>query len=162
MTNLGFKRALQAKGIEVIAAPVGDRHVAEAMRDRGAVLGGEQSGHVIFADHATTGDGVLTALQVAAAVKASGEPLSSVGGLFDQVPQVLLNVKVGDKGGLDAAPEIWDEVARLEALLGEDGRVLLRPSGTEPLVRVMVEAVDPAQAQKVAEDLAGMVEKQLS
>lgn len=162
MTNLGFKRALQARGIEVIAAPVGDRHVAEAMVDHGAVLGGEQSGHVIFADHATTGDGILTALQVAAAVKSSGQPLSAAGDLFERLPQVLLNVRVADRDRLDRSAELWAEVAQAEELLGEEGRVLLRPSGTEPLVRVMVEALDEAQAQQVAEDLARAVEKHLS
>jgi phosphoglucosamine mutase len=162
MTNLGFHRALEARGIEVLAAPVGDRHVAEAMFDRGASLGGEQSGHVIFAEHATTGDGILTALQVAAAVGSSGEPLSKVSGLFDQVPQVLLNVKVARRDRLDASTELWAEVERAEAELGDEGRVLLRPSGTEPLVRVMVEALDPAKAQQIAADLARSVEKYLA
>jgi phosphoglucosamine mutase len=162
MTNLGFHRALEARGIEVIASPVGDRHVSEAMVDRGAALGGEQSGHVIFAEHATTGDGVLTALQVASAVRSSGEPLSRVSGLFEQLPQVLLNVRVASRDGLESATELWEEVARAEELLGDEGRVLLRPSGTEPLVRVMVEATVEARAQKVAEDLAKSVEKHLS
>ncbi|MEA2460081.1 MAG: phosphoglucosamine mutase [Actinomycetota bacterium] len=162
MTNLGFRRALEARGIEVIAAPVGDRHVAEAMLDRGAVLGGEQSGHVIFSDHATTGDGVLTGLQVAAAIKDSGTPLSATGSLFEEVPQVLLNVRVAHRERLEEATELWEEVARAEESLGEDGRVLLRPSGTEPLVRVMVEAVAPGRAEKVASDLASLVEKHLS
>jgi phosphoglucosamine mutase len=162
MTNLGFHRALEARGIEVIAAPVGDRHVSEAMVDRGAALGGEQSGHVIFAEHATTGDGVLTALQVASAVRSSGEPLSRASELFEQLPQVLLNVRVANRDGLESSTALWEEVARAEELLGEDGRVLLRPSGTEPLVRVMVEATDEGTAKKVAEDLAGAVNKHLS
>jgi phosphoglucosamine mutase len=162
MTNLGFRRALEARGIEVIAAPVGDRHVSEAMIDRGAVLGGEQSGHVIFADHASTGDGILTGLQVASALRASDRPLSQAANLFEQVPQVLLNVRVEGRDKLGGSSELWEEVARAEKELGSDGRVLLRPSGTEPLVRVMVEALDPAVATRVAERLARAVETYLA
>jgi phosphoglucosamine mutase len=162
MTNLGFRRALEARGIEVIAAPVGDRHVSEAMIDRGAVLGGEQSGHVIFADHAPTGDGILTGLQVASALRSSDRPLSQAAALFEQVPQVLLNVRVEGRDKLGGSNELWEEVARAEKELGSDGRVLLRPSGTEPLVRVMVEALDPAVAERVAERLARAVETYLA
>lgn len=161
MANLGFRRALEARGIEVFAAPVGDKFVAEAMADRGAVLGGEQSGHVIFGAHSTTGDGLLTGLQVASAVVTSASTLSELTDLFEPFPQVLINVPVADRASLDDAEALWDQVRAAEGALGEDGRVLLRASGTEPLVRVMVEAEDPAVAGKVAEDLAAAVSDHL-
>lgn len=157
MANLGFRRALEARGIEVFAAPVGDKFVAEAMADRGAVLGGEQSGHVIFGAHSTTGDGLLTGLQVASAVATSASRLSALTDLFEPFPQVLINVPVADRTSLDDAEALWDQVRFAEEGLGDDGRILLRASGTEPLVRVMVEAADPAIARKVAEDLAKAV-----
>ena len=161
MTNLGLVRALREKGIETFAAPVGDKYVAQAMADRGSVLGGEQSGHVIFAAHSTTGDGLLTGLQVAQAVVDSASTLSRLTDLFDPFPQVLLNVPVKDRAALDEAEQVWDEVRAAEARLGDDGRVLLRASGTEPLVRVMVEAVDEAIARTTAEDLAAAVVRHL-
>jgi phosphoglucosamine mutase len=162
MTNLGFHRALHDRGIEVVAAPVGDRFVAEAMAERGATLGGEQSGHVIFAEHATTGDGILTALKIAEIVAGSGgEPLSELARVFDRFPQVLLNVRVARRGELDSAEDLWDEVGAAERELGEDGRVLLRASGTEPIVRVMVEAGRVEEARRVAERLAAAVEELL-
>jgi phosphoglucosamine mutase len=162
MSNLGFKRALEAKGIGVIFAPVGDKFVAEAMAQHGAVLGGEQSGHVIMGKHSTTGDGILTGLQIAAIVAASGRPLSQLAHFFEPFPQVLINVEVAAKHKLDSHEPLWEEVRSAEAALGEDGRVLLRASGTEALVRVMVEAADPARAQSVAEDLAGSVRDYLN
>jgi phosphoglucosamine mutase len=161
MANLGFRRALEAKGIEVFAAPVGDKFVAEAMADRGAVLGGEQSGHVIFGEHSTTGDGILTGLQVAHAVATSSSTLSRLTDLFETYPQVLINVQVADRTALEGAEALWEEVRATESKLGEDGRVLLRASGTEPLVRVMVEAADPKMAQQAAEGLAQAVERHL-
>lgn len=162
MANLGFRRALSARGIEVIACPVGDKYVGEAMRDHGAVLGGEQSGHVIFGHHSTTGDGVLTGLKVAELVRTSDRPLSEMAEVFESYPQVLINVQVVKKERLDDARGLWDLVAEIEASLGDKGRILLRASGTEPLVRVMVEAADKRVARRVAEDLAGVVERELS
>jgi phosphoglucosamine mutase len=163
MTNLGFHRALRDRGIEVVAAPVGDRFVAEAMAERGAMLGGEQSGHVIFAEHATTGDGILTALKIAEMVAGSGgAPLSELAHVFDRFPQVLLNVRVARLEALESAEELWDEVRAAERELGEDGRVLLRASGTEPVVRVMVEAGRAEHAHRVAERLASAVKERLS
>ena len=157
MANLGFRRTLAEHGIEVIAAPVGDRFVVEQMRETGAVLGGEQSGHVIFAEHSTTGDGVLTALQVAAAVATSDATLSRLAHVFEPFPQVLINVPVKDRAGLEGAEKLWDKVRAAEATLGEDGRILLRASGTEQLVRVMVEAEDEEVAQRTASELASAV-----
>lgn len=162
MSNLGFIKALEKRGIEFIAAPVGDKHVAEAMVHNGAILGGEQSGHVIFGNLATTGDGVLTGLQLAAAVRRSGSVLSELAHFFEPYPQVLLNVRVEAKDRLDEATELWDEVAGVEAELGGEGRVLVRASGTEPLVRVMVEAADAQVARAMAERLAEAVRTHLS
>lgn len=162
MANLGFRRTLAEHGIEVIAAPVGDRFVVEQMRETGAVLGGEQSGHVVFAEHSTTGDGVLTALQVASAVAASDATLSRLAHVFEPFPQVLINVPVRDRSALEGAEELWDRVHAAEETLGEDGRVLLRASGTEQLVRVMVEAEDEAIARSTAERLAAAVAEDLA
>lgn len=161
MANLGFRRALAEHGIEVIAAPVGDKHVADAMAQVGAVLGGEQSGHVIFAEHSTTGDGILTGLEVAAAVAASDATLSVLAHVFEPYPQVLINVPVARRGALERAQALWDEVRAAEETLGQDGRVLLRASGTEPVVRVMVEAADAGLAQRLAERLADAVRAEL-
>ena len=162
MSNLGFVRALEDRGLEVVAAPVGDKFVAMEMAERGAGLGGEQSGHVIFAKHSTTGDGTLTGLQVAAILKNSDAPLSKLAHFFEPFPQVLINVEVANREALTNAAEVWEAVAMAEAALGHDGRVLLRPSGTEPLVRVMVEATDHAQAERTASELADIVRASLS
>ena len=161
MSNLGFVKALEERGMQVVAAPVGDKFVAAEMAERGAVLGGEQSGHVIFAEHSTTGDGILTGLQLAGILRASDAPLSKLAHFFEPYPQVLINVEVQNRDGLTDAEEVWDAVAKAEADLGDEGRVLLRPSGTEPLVRVMVEAADEATAQEVAERLSGIVRSSL-
>jgi phosphoglucosamine mutase len=161
MANLGFMRALQNRGIEVVQAQVGDKYVVEEMQRRDAVLGGEQSGHIIFAEHATTGDGILAGLQVARAVRDSGKRLSELAHVFEPVPQVLINVKVAAKEKLEGAAGLWEEVAKVEAEMGGDGRVLLRPSGTEPVVRVMVEAVEEASARRNAQRLVDAVERHL-
>ena len=161
MSNLGFVRALEERGLEVVAAPVGDKFVAKEMAQRGAVLGGEQSGHVIFAKHSTTGDGTLTGLQLAAILKNSDAPLSKLAHFFEPFPQVLINVEVSNRDDLPGADAIWEAVAPAEKTLGEDGRILLRPSGTEPLVRVMVEAADRTLAEETASDLAEIVRTSL-
>jgi phosphoglucosamine mutase len=161
MSNLGFRRALEEEGIEVITAPVGDKYVMEAMAERGAVLGGEQSGHVIFAEHATTGDGILTGLQLASILSTSDEPLSKLAHFYEPFPQVLINIPVRSRDELEATEEIWEAVRAVEGTLGDDGRVLLRPSGTEPLVRVMVEAADRDTAERSAASLAADVERLL-
>ncbi|HEX2295086.1 MAG TPA: phosphoglucosamine mutase [Actinomycetota bacterium] len=161
MTNLGLRRALARAGIDVVSVPVGDRFVAEAMTEHGAVLGGEQSGHVIFSTHSTTGDGVFTGLALAEIVAAAERPLSELAAVFEPYPQVLLNVRTADRGALEGAEEVWGAVREAESALGESGRVLLRASGTEPLVRVMVEAEDAATADRVARELAALVEARL-
>jgi phosphoglucosamine mutase len=157
MTNLGFRQSMEARGIEVVEVPVGDRHVLAALADRGLSLGGEQSGHLVFADHATTGDGLLAALQVLALVARSGRPLADLAGdAMTQLPQVLRNVTVTG-GAKEVVARMSEEVAAVEAELGSGGRVLLRPSGTEPLVRVMVEAPTAEQAATAADRLAAAV-----
>ena len=159
MSNLGFMRAMKAAGVSVISADVGDRYVLEEMRQGDFNLGGEQSGHLILADHAETGDGVLTALHLTAAVKRSGRSLAELALVFSRYPQVLINV-----GGVDRTRvgEMNSAVAAAESELGESGRVLLRPSGTEPVVRVMVEAAEVAVAERVALALADEVRAALS
>ena len=157
MTNLGFRRAMASLGIDVVETAVGDRYVLEAMREHGANLGGEQSGHVIFLDHIATGDGLLTALRLLEVVAATGRPLTELRNVMTEYPQVLRNVRVADRDGLDEASAVWAAVKHVEEQLGDGGRVLIRPSGTEPLVRVMVEADTKTHAAEVADELAGVV-----
>lgn len=153
MTNLGFRLAMEDHGITVVETAVGDRYVLEALEAGGWSLGGEQSGHVIFPELATTGDGLLTGVQVLAAVQRAGTTLAGAAAVMTQLPQVLVNVRVAQRRP-DVAEALAAEIAAAEARLGPTGRVLVRPSGTEPLVRVMVEAADPAVAQREAADLA--------
>ncbi|MFT3872767.1 MAG: phosphoglucosamine mutase [Nocardioides sp.] len=161
MSNLGFLQAMRAHGVEVHRTKVGDRYVLEAMKAAGFSLGGEQSGHVILSDHATTGDGILTALQVLERMATTGRSLRDLAAVVTRLPQVLVNVPDVDKVRAAADPVLSAAVFAEEAALGESGRVLLRPSGTEQLVRVMVEAPTPGQAQAVADRLATVVKEQL-
>lgn len=162
MSNLGLKIALREAGIRIRETAVGDRYVLEEMRANGYSLGGEQSGHVIFLDHATTGDGVLTGLQLAAQIAKTGKPLKELAAVMTRLPQVLINVKGVDKSRVKEDDGVSLAVAEAEAELGETGRVLLRPSGTEPVVRVMVEAADEDTAEAIAQRLAAVVERRLS
>jgi phosphoglucosamine mutase len=161
MSNLGFMHAMAESGIEVVTTAVGDRYVLEAMLQSDFNLGGEQSGHVIMRDHANTGDGLLTALQLLAEVKRSGQTLQELSRVMVRFPQVLINVKNVAKERLATSSAIADAVKAAETELGSNGRVLLRASGTEPLVRVMVEAQSDAVAQSVATKLAQVVETEL-
>lgn len=161
MSNLGFMHAMTEAGIDVVTTAVGDRYVLEAMLQSDFNLGGEQSGHVIMRDHANTGDGLLTALQLLAEVKRSGQTLQELSRVMVRFPQVLINVKNVAKERLASSTVIADAVKAAETELGSNGRVLLRASGTEPLVRVMVEAQSDAVAQGVATKLAQVVEKEL-
>ena len=154
MSNLGLRRALAAHGIDVVETPVGDRNVLLALEERGLVLGGEQSGHLVLREVATTGDGTLTGLALLDVMTRTGRPLSELAAVVEPLPQVLRNVSVDDRDALAAAEEFWAAVQAAEAELGADGRVLVRPSGTEPLVRVMVEASTQARAEAVATSLA--------
>jgi len=154
MTNLGFRLAMDVAGINVVETGVGDRYVLEALGAGGHSLGGEQSGHVIFADHATTGDGLLTAVALIDIVKRSERTLADIASdAMTSLPQSLVNVRVGERVP-DVAERLADEIAVVEADLGATGRILVRPSGTEPLIRVMVEAATPDQAQAAADQLA--------
>ncbi len=157
MSNLGFRLAMAQSGIEFVETGVGDRYVLEEMRAHNYSLGGEQSGHVIVSDFATTGDGVLTGLLIGAQVAASGVSLAGLAAVMTKLPQVLINVRGVDRIASKNDPQLLDSVAQAEAELGDHGRVLLRPSGTEPVVRVMVEAPTAQQAQQVAENLASAV-----
>lgn len=157
MSNLGLHLAMKAHGITVVTTAVGDRYVLEELRASGLALGGEQSGHVVLPAHATTGDGLLTAMRLMARMAATGKPLAELAAVMNRLPQVLVNVPVADKAAVAGSPEVRDAVGEVEAELGEEGRVLLRPSGTEQLVRVMVEAPAHATAQAAADRLAGVV-----
>jgi phosphoglucosamine mutase len=161
MANLGFKLAAQEALLTVVETGVGDRYVLEAMRAGGYVLGGEQSGHIILADHATTGDGVLTALHLLARVAETGASLADLASVVRKLPQVLLNVRDVDRSRVDTDPTLLAAVAAAETELGRTGRVLLRSSGTEPVVRVMVEAATADEAASVAHALADVVKATL-
>ena len=158
MSNLGFHDAMRESGITVIETPVGDKHVYAAMRDGGYILGGEQSGHIIQMGHATTGDGVLTGLHLLAAVNSIGIPVSAAGKMMTRYPQVLINVR-GDKDRAMADPALAEAVSAAKSKLGDAGRVLLRPSGTEPVIRVMVETRQSEVAEQVAGQLADAVRR---
>ncbi|WP_020578623.1 phosphoglucosamine mutase [Actinopolymorpha alba] len=162
LSNLGFMLAMQREGIAVEQTKVGDRYVLEAMKAGSFTLGGEQSGHVLLLDHATTGDGVLTAAHLLARVAASGRSLGELASVMTRLPQVLVNVRGVDKARADSDPAVLAAVKAASAELGETGRVILRPSGTEPVVRVMVEAPTFEDAQRVADDLARTVEHALA
>jgi phosphoglucosamine mutase len=162
MSNLGLLQAMEREGIHVRQTAVGDRYVLEEMRAGGFNLGGEQSGHVILLDHVTTGDGVLTGLMLAARVAETGRSIAELGAVMTRLPQVLVNVKGVDKSRVESDDDLQSAVRQEEDALDGAGRVLLRKSGTEPLVRVMVEAPTQEQADAVAARLAGVVRERLS
>jgi phosphoglucosamine mutase len=157
MANLGFHRAMREARIEVVTTQVGDRYVLEEMLRTGAMLGGEQSGHVIFREHATTGDGLLTAVRFLSLAVADRTSLAGLAACMRRFPQVIVNVRVEDREGLAEADDVWAAVRRAEEGFAGAGRVLVRASGTEPLVRVMVEAEDGASAEREAEAIADVV-----
>lgn len=161
MANLGLRKAMEAAGIRAIEARVGDRYVLEEMISHGARLGGEQSGHVIFADHATTGDGILTAVRFLSLAASTGRSVADLAAAMPRFPQVLENVRVAHKERLEEAAEVWEAVAEAERALDGGGRVLVRASGTEPLVRVMVEAETEERARRLAEGIAEVVARAL-
>jgi phosphoglucosamine mutase len=161
MSNIGLYKALDEVGIQSVKTAVGDRYVMEEMRSGGYNLGGEQSGHVIFLDHNTTGDGILSAIQLAGMVKKSGKSLGELKAAMRKYPQVLLNVRVADKSKLKGNVVLQASIDRVEAMLGDNGRVLVRPSGTESLIRVMVEGPDEAEIERYAEGIADVVRAEL-
>ena len=156
MANLGMRNTLSGIGISLHEVPVGDRNILEALEKNDWLLGGEQSGHIIFRDLSTTGDGVLTAVQALLALNRKGKILTNSKTIFSKVPQVLINVPV-ESNAEKIVQEITDEVNVASMELGDGGRILVRPSGTEPLVRVMVETLDPALASSIAEHLSNLV-----
>ena len=159
MSNLGLERALLARGIRMLRAEVGDRYVVEAMRREQLNLGGEQSGHVVFLDHNTTGDGILTALQVLALACRRQRPLSELTQVFEPVPQVQRSVRVREKPSFDALPKLKEVVSRVESELGEGGRVLVRYSGTEPVVRVMLQGEERSRIDTLAAEICEVVHR---
>lgn len=157
MSNLGFRDAMRAAGIDVVETPVGDRHLIAAMQEGKYVLGGEQSGHIVMLDHATTGDGMLTALHLLAEIARQGRTLAEVATVMTRYPQVLISVPGVDKGRVTTSAQLAAAIADAQAELGDTGRVLVRPSGTEPAVRVMVEASEAALAERLAGRLADAI-----
>ncbi|MEK5059364.1 phosphoglucosamine mutase [Paenibacillus sp. FSL H7-0326] len=162
MSNIGFYKATEKLGLKTAKTAVGDRYVMEEMRRGGYNLGGEQSGHVIFLDYNTTGDGMLTAIQLINTLKESGKKLSELKGLMKQYPQVLVNVRVEDKSKYEGNSVIEEAIAMIESKLGDNGRVLVRPSGTESLIRVMAEGPDRIELEQFVEHIAGVVKKELA
>lgn len=159
MSNLGLEHALRDRDIDFRRAKVGDRYVLETLRETGGILGGETSGHMIVLDKATTGDGLICALQILAIMKQTGKPLSELVAGMPKYPQTMVNVRTERRMDPGKSPEIQDAVARVEGELADSGRVVLRASGTEPVIRVMVEGEDEAQVVALAQKLASVVEK---
>jgi phosphoglucosamine mutase len=157
MSNLGLERAVRTAGGKVVRTQVGDRYVVDEMRRGGYNLGGEQSGHLVFLDHATTGDGIVAALRVLAIMARENRPLSELAKVMTRTPQVLVNTAVDRKIPLDQLPDVQRAIAAVERQLGEDGRVLVRYSGTESKVRVMIEGLDETQIKTWADELAGLL-----
>ena len=160
MSNLGLHQAIRKEGGTVVVTPVGDRYVLEAMRASGFSLGGEQSGHIIFRQFSTTGDGILTALQLLANLKESGKAMSELAGVMTRFPQVLVNVRVGTKEGWQDNEAICEAIEKAEAVLGEEGRILVRASGTEKLIRVMAEGPVQEQLDSLAQEVATVIDRE--
>jgi len=160
MSNIGLYQAIKAAGGRVEVAAVGDRYVLEAMLEKSLMLGGEQSGHVIFAEHSTTGDGTLTAIQLMAALKKSGKSMSELASVMTRYPQLLVNVTVASKDGWEENKAIIDAIAEGDKELGDNGRILVRPSGTEQLIRVMAEGPDMPTLERIVNKIANIVKQQ--
>lgn len=161
MSNVALERFMSAQGGRLVRTPVGDRYVTEAMRQGGYNLGGEQSGHVIFLDHSTTGDGTVCALQVLAVMKSTGQPLSALAGILHLAPQRLVNVRVSKRVPIETTEFLQEAIAAAESALGPEGRILVRYSGTEPLLRLMGEGPDAAALEEILEQLAATVRRHL-
>jgi phosphoglucosamine mutase len=161
MSNLGLERALAGHGIRLLRTPVGDKYVLEEMLRTGAVLGGEQSGHIIFSEYATTGDGLLTALRVIEIMKESGQGLDELTQDLEVYPQRLVNVRIKSRKPLSELPAVHEEIGAAEQALGDAGRVLVRFSGTEPLARVMIEGPDLVQVEALAARIAAAIQREL-
>ncbi len=161
MSNIGLEMAMQEAGIKVVRTPVGDRYVLEEMLAKGYALGGEQSGHIIFLDHNTTGDGIVTALQVLAIMRRQGKALSELAACMTSCPQVLVNVEVRRRSALEDLPRVQEVIRSAEARLGKTGRILVRFSGTEPVARVMVEGQERQTIDVLAREIAEAIEREL-
>jgi len=159
MSNVGLEIAIAKANLKLVRTPVGDRYVAEEMRRTGAVVGGEKSGHIILSRHTTTGDGMVTALQMMAIMLATGSRLSELAAQMEEYPQLLVNVRVERKDGWDANPAIAQAIRCAETRLAGRGRVVVRPSGTESLIRVMAEGPDQAELDELVGDIADAVRK---
>jgi phosphoglucosamine mutase len=159
MSNIGLDQVLARHGVRVVRTCVGDKYVVEEMKKNGYALGGEQSGHLIFLEHATTGDGLVAALNLLAVMKARNAKLSVLSQVMDDVPQVLVNVRVKERRELSEIPGYEDLVSELEEKLGKEGRIFVRFSGTEPLLRILVEGPDPQMIAAMAETIAEHVQK---
>ncbi len=162
MSNLGLKEAFQKEGITVAETKVGDRYIMEEMRQNGGILGGEQSGHIIFLDRSTTGDGLITALELLRVVQETGEPLSCLGAQMRRFPQLLVNVRVKNKEALKTNELVQEAIKKAEESLQGQGRILVRPSGTEPLIRVMGEALDETKLKEVVNELSEFIKNELA
>ncbi|MBU1939843.1 MAG: phosphoglucosamine mutase [Candidatus Diapherotrites archaeon] len=161
MSNIGFHKAMKENGIDVITAPVGDRYVIDELRKHNLSFGGEQSGHIIFFNYSTTGDGIITALMLLDLMKKKGKKISELASVMETAPQVLLNVHVNQKRALAEMPSVAKAIASAETVLGADGRVLVRYSGTENIARVMLEGMDETQIRKHAEQIAGEIKREI-
>jgi phosphoglucosamine mutase len=161
MSNMGLEIALRGAGITVHRAPVGDRHVADMMRETGAGIGGEKSGHLLFSRHGVTGDGMVTALQIAALIRDTGRPLSDLAAAIEELPQKLVNVPVYRRRGWRTQPDLWDAVRRGETELGEHGRILVRASGTERIIRVMAEGPEQSQLDRIVGQIAHVIQDKM-
>ncbi|MBA9874840.1 phosphoglucosamine mutase, partial [Ralstonia insidiosa] len=161
MSNLGFYKALEKEGIQSNKTKVGDRYVVEEMRRGNYNLGGEQSGHIVLMDYNTTGDGLLTGVQLASVIKMSGKTLSELASQMKKYPQSLINVRVTDKYRVEENIHVQEIMTKVETEMNGEGRILVRPSGTEPLVRVMVEAATDADAERYAQSIADVVEDKM-
>jgi phosphoglucosamine mutase len=159
MSNLGLRLGLRDADIRVLETQVGDRYVMEELLRSGAAFGGEQSGHIIFLEHNTTGDGIVTGLQLAAVVTETGKTLGELAALMSRLPQVLVNVRVHNKSAVMNSEEVTEAIRKGEEALGDKGRILVRPSGTEPKVRVMAEGPDEKQLQDIVEDIAAVISR---
>ncbi|RLB12273.1 MAG: phosphoglucosamine mutase, partial [Deltaproteobacteria bacterium] len=161
MSNMGLRKALHEMGIRNITTKVGDRNVVREMKKRGAILGGEESGHIIFLNHHSTGDGIISALQLISALKILDMPLHELSKTMEVFPQIVLNVKVREKPDLSTIPEIKEKIEQIERLLSDKGRILVRYSGTEPVCRIMLEGEDKGIISRYAQEIASLIQDRL-
>jgi phosphoglucosamine mutase len=158
MSNMGLEKSLEAIGVTLLRTGVGDRYVAEKMRETGAAVGGEKSGHVIFSQHATTGDGLVTLLQILGLMARAGKPLADLAAVMEEYPQILIGVRVKSREGWDTRPEVLETMAAAHRALAGKGRLLVRPSGTEPIIRIMAEGPDKSELETLTQSIAKAIQ----